>query len=115
MKSIPADRLGVEQGDVLLFSDFENDGAMWTGDGLRECRTEVRFSQAFSGIPFVTVSLSMWDFSNAANIRAEILAEEITASGFTIVFRTWNDTRVARVRASWQALGAVPDDELWDI
>jgi len=31
------------------------------------------------------------------------------------VFRTWGDTRVARVRASWTAFGELPYGEEWDL
>ena len=34
---------------------------------------------------------------------------------FDIVFRTWGDTRVARVRVAWIALGAVANDDGWDV
>ena len=43
-----------------------------------------------------------------ANQRADSRADGITASGFDIVFHTWGDTRVARIRAEWLAIGAVP-------
>ena len=33
-------------------------------------------------------------------------AEGISPEGFEIVFRTWGDTKVARVRVAWQAIGA---------
>ncbi len=49
------------------------------------------------------------------NQRADISAEAITAEGFSIVFRTWGDTRVARVRADWLAIGPMQDDEGWDL
>jgi hypothetical protein len=32
-----------------------------------------------------------------------------------LVFRTWADTRVARIRADWTAIGAVRDEEDWDV
>ncbi|MBM3606823.1 MAG: hypothetical protein FJX25_19655, partial [Alphaproteobacteria bacterium] len=28
-----------------------------------------------------------------------------------IVFHTWGDTRIARMRVQWMALGAVPDEQ----
>jgi len=31
------------------------------------------------------------------------------------VFRTWLDTRVARVRISWIAMGAMSDEDAWDV
>ncbi|MBT8476981.1 MAG: H-type lectin domain-containing protein, partial [Alphaproteobacteria bacterium] len=59
--------------------------------------------------------ISMWDMDQKSNQRADISAEEITTEGFTIVFRTWGDTRVARVRADWTAIGPLPDEDDWEV
>lgn len=104
--------VGVQQGRAFLFSAFEDDGPMWTGTGPRVERVPVTFPSAFRDLPAVHVSLSMWDISVEANQRVDISAEEVTASGFTLVFRTWGDTRVARVRADWLAIG--PADHVDD-
>ncbi len=106
---------GIEQGTRILFSDFAHDGAMWTGSGPREVRQQQTFSDAFAEPPVVTVGISMWDMDHKTNSRVDILAENVTATGFEIVFRTWGDTRVARVRADWMALGTVKDDDKWDV
>ncbi len=106
-------RVGVVQGDVVLFSDYMNDGTMWTGEGQREARSHVTFSEPFVEVPLVTVCLTMFDMSNTANARADVQAEDVTAKSFAIVFRTWGDTRVARVRVGWQAIGPVRDAEDW--
>jgi len=39
----------------------------------------------------------------------------VTATGFEIVFRTWADTRIARIRADWIAIGPARDEEDWDV
>lgn len=115
MRKITAHTLGIDQGDVVLFSDFEDGGEMWTGEGPRLARRAVRFSERFDAPPSVMVSMSMWDFGHDSNIRADVQAEEITRDGFDIVFRSWGDTRVARVRVAWQALGAVGHEDAWDL
>lgn len=115
MKVIRVDRIGIAQGETLLFSEFETNGPMWSGEGPREYRQAVRFEDAFAAPPTVTVGLSMWDISNGANSRADISAIEIDAQGLVLLFRTWGDTRVARIRASWLAIGPVADDDLWDV
>lgn len=78
-------------------------------------RQQQNFKDAFLEPPVVTVGISMWDMDHKTNSRVDILAENVTATGFEIVFRTWGDTRVARVRADWMALGAVKDDDNWDV
>lgn len=78
-------------------------------------RQQQNFKDAFLAPPVVTVGISMWDLDHKTNSRVDILAENVTATGFEIVFRTWGDTRVARVRADWMALGSVKDDDNWDV
>ncbi len=115
MKKLRNHLIGIDQGDALMFSDFEDDGEMWTGTGPRRAYKAVQFHQHFKSAPTVHVSLSMWDMDQMTNQRADIRAEDITREGFQLVFRTWGDTRVARARASWLAIGEVPHDDDWDI
>ncbi|SER72525.1 H-type lectin domain-containing protein [Tranquillimonas rosea] len=115
MRRLESRTLGIDQGSLLLFSDFKDGGEMWTGAGARELQRDIAFSEPFVAPPNVQVSLSMWDIDSAANIRADISSAAVSERGFTIVFRTWGDTRIARVRADWLALGPLSDDDLWDV
>ena len=115
MIKISHQRVGIEQGDTVLFSDFEHDGDMWTGDGPRHIRVHASFAEPFVQPPAVHVGLSMWDISNDAFARVDVGTEDITKAGFTIVFRTWGDTKVARARVNWMAIGPVSDDQNWDV
>ncbi|MDO5621357.1 MAG: H-type lectin domain-containing protein [Paracoccus sp. (in: a-proteobacteria)] len=107
--------IGVQQGRQILFSDFENDGPMWTGNGPRHVRVHVLFPQPFLATPAVQLSMSMWDSAGDSNQRGDLSAENISAEGFDIIFRTWGDSRMARVRADWTAIGAVPHLDQWDV
>lgn len=115
MKKLRTQTIGIDEGNVVLFSDFETDGPMWTGEGPRETRARVRFSEDFMAPPSVKVGLTMWDISNGANARADVSAEEVDTGGFEIRFRTWGDTRIARVRVGWQAIGPMKDDDMWEV
>lgn len=115
MKRLRNHLIGIDQGDVPLFSDFEDGGEMWTGAGARERRKKIRFSEAFHTPPTVQVGLSLSDMESAHNIRAEVTAERITRHSFDLVFRTWGDSRVARVRMNWLAIGALMGDDDWEI
>ena len=115
MRRFRSNSLGIEQGSRVLFSDFVDDGVMWTGQGSRESRHIVSFGEAFVEPPVVQVSISMWDMDSATNSRADITAENITEQGFHLVFRTWGDTRVARVRATWVAMGPLRDEDDWQL
>ncbi|MCR9115235.1 MAG: H-type lectin domain-containing protein [Rhodobacteraceae bacterium] len=115
MKHLVNQTIGIEQGDDVLFSDYEDGGEMWTGQGSRERRRLVQFREPFKDTPAVHVSLSMWDMDSAANVRADVGAENITPKGFDVVFRTWGDTRVARARIRWMAIGAIHHDDDWEL
>jgi hypothetical protein len=107
--------LGVEKGSVTLFSDFEEGGAMWTGEGPRLVRRTVAFSARFRGAPTVFVAPEMWDYDSASNIRGDLTAEQVRPESFDIVFKVWADTRIARLRAAWMAIGPLGHDDDWEI
>lgn len=115
MARIRSGLVGILQGTHVLFSDFADGGMMWTGHGAREKRVAVVFTQAFTDAPAVLIGMSMWDMDHKTNSRVDIQAETITLTGFEIVFRTWGDSRIARIRATWTAIGPVADDDVWDV
>ncbi|WP_376874305.1 H-type lectin domain-containing protein [Albirhodobacter sp. R86504] len=115
MQRLDSLTVGVDQGSLVLFSDYQDGGTMWTGEGPRELRRIVEFASRYRTPPAVHVSLSMWDIDQKANSRMDISADMITEEGFVIVFRTWGDTRVARVRADWMAIGGLRHDDDWDV
>jgi hypothetical protein len=107
--------IGIDQGEDVLFSDYEDGGEMWTGSGARERRHKVKFSERFKDVPAVHISLSLWDMDSATNARADVAAEKVTDKGFEVVFRTWADTRVARVRIRWMAIGEAYHEDDWQL
>ena len=115
MLKIASHRVGIARGSLVLFSDFQDGGIMWTGEGPRELRRVVTFREPFREAPAVQVSLSMWDIDQKHNGRMDISADMVTSEGFVIVFRTWGDTRVARVRADWMAIGGVGHEDDWEV
>lgn len=113
MRHLDSKYIGVAQGDDVLFSDYEDGGDMWTGSGSRERRHSLEFPEPFKSPPAVHVSLSMWDMDSDTNARADVSADNITEKGFEVVFRTWADTRVARARIRWMAIGEVFHEDDW--
>lgn len=107
--------VGVDQGSEIMFSDFGDNGPMWAGEGPREARLFIKFSEPFDSMPAVQVSMSMWDTDGDTNQRADLRAEAITENGFELVFRTWGNSRVARVRGEWLAIGELRDSEDWQL
>lgn len=115
MKRLSNHLIGIDQGLVNLFSDFEDGGEMWTGYGPRQRSQHVAFSEEFRAEPSVIVGLTMWDTDHASNMRVDVQAEKITAAGFDLVFRTWDNSRVARIRAHWTAFGELRAEDDWDV
>lgn len=115
MRKLQNHLIGVAQGARQLFSDFEDGGAMWTGRGPREVRVKVRFDEPFKTRPSVHASLAMFDIDRETNQRADLSVGAVDVEGFELVFRTWGDTRVARARADWMAVGEVRADDEWDV
>ncbi|WP_368184866.1 H-type lectin domain-containing protein [Aestuariibius sp. HNIBRBA575] len=115
MKRLRNHWIGIDQGEVVLFSDFQNDGEMWSGEGPRQMVSHVSFGESYRTPPTVQAHLSMWDISNGANGRMDVQTDDVTVDGFKIVFRTWGDTKVARVRVGWQAIGELRHADEWDL
>lgn len=107
--------VGVARGATMLFSAFDDGGLMWSGEGPRVERRRVDFAEPFLSAPVVHVSVAMWDIDGNSNQRADISADRVTRDGFEIVFRTWGDTRVARIRAEWLAIGPVRHEDDFDV
>ncbi len=115
MSAIINGAVKLEQDDVVLFSDFEASGEMWSGHGPRVTVLPQTFRSAFRNAPIVHCGLSMWDIDTTSNARVDIRAENITTEGFDLVFRTWADTKIARVRANWLAIGETDHSDNWDV
>ncbi len=107
--------VGVDRGAEILFSACDDGGEMWTGSGPRIVRKRLTFSEPFVDAPVVHVALGMWDTDRDSNQRLDVYADRITAASFEIVFRTWGDSRVARVRAEWFAIGPVAHEGDFDV
>lgn len=115
MKKLKSHTIGIDSGDTILFSEYENGGDMWTGAGQRERRKYITFSEKYRSPPAVQLSPSLWDLDAKTSTRADFSVENVTKSGFDMVFRTWGDTRVARMRIAWMAIGDVCGADDWDV
>lgn len=109
-------KINIQSGDETLFVDYETGGEMWTQEGHREARHRVQFTPAFDTAPVVHVGISLFDFAAHTAVRAEIVAEHVSATGFDLVFKTWSDTQAAQARANWLAIGqSRTGTALWDL
>jgi len=114
MKQQFATGLAVQQGDTLVFSDFETGGDMWTGEGDRERRVDVRFDQRFRRPPLVNIAIKMIDADQGANLRYDLILENVTQRGFEVRMKTWGDTKIARASVNWTAIGPSFYDGDWE-
>ncbi|ODT61234.1 MULTISPECIES: H-type lectin domain-containing protein [Paracoccus] len=103
--------IGILRGEVMIVSDYDTQGPMWTDQGERQVRQHVVFSERFVAPPVVQLGVGMWDLDRSCNQRGDLQAQNVTLTGFDIVFQTWGDTRIARMRVQWTAIGAVPDEQ----
>lgn len=110
MLRFTASELGISQGTAQIVSDFDTDGPFWTGSGERESRQSIEFPDRFHLPPSVQLAVVMWDSDGGTNQRGDVTAENITARGFELVFKTWGDSRIGRLRVQWTAIGPLPDD-----
>lgn len=102
----------IDQGTRVLFDEVGGGSPMLQGSGPRGVRA---FQAPLIDAPAVMVSLAMRDIDHRTNSRMDVSAAAIAASGFEIVFRTWGDSRIARVRADWIAIGPTRGDEDWNV
>lgn len=63
----------------------------------------VTFPQPFATPPEIMTAISRLDDESTTNTRIEVYAENITTTGFTMVFHKWHITKVYSVTASWIA------------
>jgi len=115
MKKFLTHPIGIDQGEAVVFSEFAAGGDMWIGAGPRERRATIRFNEVFRSVPVVQIGVSLWDVDTSSALRAELFADNITPEGFDAVFRTWSDTRIARIRVTWTATGEVSHPDDWEI
>ncbi|TFL19964.1 H-type lectin domain-containing protein [Jannaschia formosa] len=115
MRRLSHHLIGIDQGSELLFADFEEDGPMWTGSGPREVRRRVTFSQSFRAPPVILTGLALVDIDTTVNLRLDLGHEAVTTEGVGLILKTWGDSRIARIRADWTAIGELADAEDWDL
>ena len=114
MQKIRSNLIGIDEGSFTLFSHYDTGGKMWNGSGPREVKRLITFSEPFASPPSVHVAITMWDVDHSRNKRVDYRTDAITTTDFSVIFRTWSDTKIARVRMSWRAIGEVPDpDNIW--
>jgi hypothetical protein len=76
-----------------------------TPNGTQDYRVNVRFAEPFSSPPQVITAIQSIDANQAKGVRIDVIAENVTATGFTLRYNKWADTIINEVRAIWVACG----------
>ena len=90
------------------FVRFTNGGHyMNTGSGERTLEERIYFEEKYENIPHVMASISGLDEGNedAPTIRIELKVEEIDTSGFNIIIRTWENSKLFNIKVTWTSFG----------
>ena len=103
----------VETGHVQVFSDFEDNGPMWTGEGERSISNTITYNSPFQEKPIVSLQISLMDAQSGVPMRYSLKVKKETNKSFQIVFSTWLDSRFARVAVNWTAMGMKHGPEYW--
>ncbi|MEJ2590275.1 MAG: H-type lectin domain-containing protein [Candidatus Thiodiazotropha sp.] len=94
---------------TLVLDQYADGWVLADSDGAAESRSfsqRVAFDFPFSFVPLVHVGLAGFDIDHCDSARLSVTAEAISNDGFTLVIRTWRQTRIYRVEIGWLALGS---------
>jgi H-type lectin domain len=91
---------------VVPMDSSAPDWTLQASTGPRSYSHDVVFAGPFSGPPVVHLGIVGVDSSRDHNLRLRVRAENIAATGFTIVVETWWETVVYGVDVSWLAIGS---------
>ncbi len=90
-----------------IFNHVDTNDVMWSGEGERRVEVNFLFKQPFLDVPVISLALSGIDADQARNLRFNLQSENVSSTGFTAVFLTWEDTHIARASITWTAIGPI--------
>ncbi len=84
---------------------FSTTGAsLASGSGDRQITVAVNFPKPFNVKPDVIVSITTIDAETKSNVRVNVKADGVSRDGFTVVVKTWADSKVHNIQGSWVAV-----------
>jgi hypothetical protein len=108
MGSFIVDILYIQTGEKYNGYGANSDWRLHIGSGERTYTTAVRFDSPFREPPKVAVALKGQDVDATTNNRIQVIARDITADGFNLVYVTWADSIVYSIWTTWTAIGLKP-------
>jgi hypothetical protein len=76
------------------------------GSGDRTVSIDVKFDKPFAGKPQIVLGVTTVDAAKEGNLRYDVKADAVTASGFTLQLKTWSDTKIFTLGGTWLAVEA---------
>jgi len=73
-------------------------------DGVRTMLVEVEYPKPFNKKPEVMVGVNLVDASNAQNLRYSVEVKSVSRDGFTLLVKTWSNTRIFEIGGGWIAV-----------
>lgn len=90
---------------VAHLSSSDDGWTLQEGEGSRSFARSVVFEHPFSAPPVVHLGVVGLDASKDHNLRLHTRAQDISATGFTIVVETWLHSQLWGLDVSWLAIG----------
>lgn len=109
--AVTASKLGPDvfnnlvQGGRIEVTEYTPGYGLHTGSGERYFTTWVPFGRNYSSAPTVLVSLSKFNMLGSRNTCLDVYPQNISNSGFELVYHTWWDCTVYLVAATWVSYG----------
>jgi hypothetical protein len=74
------------------------------GKGTRYALQTIEFPESFDEVPELILTVNSWDAGNTANFRFTVDYKNLTREGFTLEYRTWDDSKIYGAVVQWIAL-----------
>lgn len=79
------------------------DYSLDSNNGERSVSIEINFPESFKEKPEIFLSVSQIDVFNKTNTRFNVEAISISRDGFTLIVKTWSDSKIFSISGNWIA------------
>lgn len=95
----------IQSGDLSCDYNSCTGWTLHTGTGVRQYIKRITFPIAFSSPPKVVSNVHGFDLDYRVNSRMDVVIQNVTSTGFDVVFHTYADSIVYAVYSTWIAYG----------
>jgi len=92
----------MQSGSWSVSPSLEN-YSLDSNNGERSMTIEVKFAKSFEKRPEMFLSVAQLDASSKTNVRYTIEAISVKRDGFTLLVKTWSDSKIYSISGSWIA------------